>query len=157
MAIKKIMGRSYRTYNIKTSRKQLLTENASKYLFFAWTLNRLKEFLLCQDAERINEQYITKSIHKTELLKGIKEPDRLVDKWLNDMDFIGLIKIVFDPRINQTLIYITEKGLEEYKNQTYHVLAANLLEAEESRKLSRAAIILSIISIAIVIVTSIFI
>ena len=78
------MARPYRFYNIKTSRKELLIENASKYLFFAWTLNRLKEFLLCQDAKRINEGYITHSIHKTELLKGFKEPDKLVDKCYAD-------------------------------------------------------------------------
>ncbi len=141
------MARPYRIYNIKTSRKELRTENASKYLFFAWTLNRLKEFLLCHDAVRINEGYITKSIHKTELLKGIKEPDNLVNKWLIDMEFIGLIKAVFDPNIKQTLIYITEKGIEEYKKQTYHVLAANLLEAQESRRLSRIAIIIAVISV----------
>ena len=74
------MGRPYRTYNIKTSRKKIIEENASKYLFFAWTLNRLKEFLLCRDVNRINDGYIRKSIHKTELLKGIKESERLVDK-----------------------------------------------------------------------------
>lgn len=141
------MARPYRIYNIKTSRKELRTENASKYLFFAWTLNRLKEFLLCHDAVRINEEYITKSIHKTELLKGIKEPDNLVNKWLIDMEFVGLIKVVFDPNIKQTLIYITEKGIEEYKKQTYHVLAANLLEAQESRRLSRIAIIIAVISV----------
>jgi len=141
------MARPYKIYSIKTSRKELRTENASKYLFFAWTLNRLKEFLLCNDAVRINEGYITKSIHKTELLKGIKKPDNLVNKWLIDMEFIGLIKVVFDPNIKQTLIYITEKGIEEYKKQTYHVLAANLLEAQESRRLSRITIIIAVISV----------
>lgn len=152
------MGVPYRTYNIKTSRKVLIEENASKYLFFAWTLNRLKEFLLCQDANRINDGYITRSIHKTELLKGLKEPDRLVEKWLVDMDFIGLIRIVYDPNIKQTVIYITEKGIEAYKAQTYHTIAANLLEAEESRKLARrafyaacASVVLSIIAICITI------
>ena len=145
------MARPYRLYNIKTSRKELLKENASKYLFFAWTLNRLKEFLLCQDAKRVNEGYITKSIHKTELLKGLKEPDKLVDKWLADMEFIGLIRGVYDPQIKQFLIYITEKGIEEYKNQTYHVLAANLLEAQESRRLSRIAIIIAVVSVIVAI------
>ncbi len=145
------MAIPYRFYNIKTSRKKLLEENASKYLFFAWTLNRLKEFLLCQDAKRVNEGYITKSIHKTELLKGLKEPDKLVDKWLADMEFIGLIRGVYDPQIKQFLIYITEKGIEEYKNQTYHVLAANLLEAQESRRLSRIAIIIAVVSVIVAI------
>lgn len=149
------MGRPYRVYNIKTSRKKLLEENASKYLFFAWTLNRLKEFLLCEDAVRINEAYITKSIHKTELLKEIKEPERLVEKWLVDMEFIGLIKVEPDPRIGQVLIYITEKGLEAYKEQTYHVLAANLLEAQESRRLSRIAIYIAVAAIVVAIVTGI--
>ena len=145
------MAIPYRFYNIKTGRKKLLEENASKYLFFAWTLNRLKEFLLCQDAKRVNEGYITKSIHKTELLKGLKEPDKLVDKWLADMEFIGLIRGVYDPQIKQFLIYITEKGIEEYKNQTYHVLAANLLEAQESRRLSRIAIIIAVVSVIVAI------
>lgn len=147
------MGVPYRTYNIKTSRKELLEENASKYLFFAWTLNRLKEFLLCHDAKRINEGYITKSIHKTTLLEGVKESDKLIEKWLVDMKFIGLIRIEYDPTIKQTLIYPTEKGVEEYKNQTYHVLAANLLEAQECRRLSKNAIIIAILSIFVAIAT----
>lgn len=150
------MARPYRLYNIKTSRKELLKENASKYLFFAWTLNRLKEFLLCQDAKRVNEGYITKSIHKTELLKGFKEPDKLVDKWLVDMEFMGLIRGEYDSQIDQHLIYITEKGIEEYKNQTYHVLAANLLEAQESRRLSRIAIVIAIIAVVVAIGVGIF-
>ena len=147
------MARPYRTYNIRTSRKALLEENASKYLFFAWTLNRLKEFLLCKDATRINEGYITKSIHKTELLKGLKEASEKVDRWLVDMEFIGLIKIEFNPQTKQTLISITEKGIEEYKNQTYHVLAANLLEAQESRRLSKIAVTIAVISIIVSILT----
>lgn len=147
------MGVPYRTYNIKTSRKELLEENASKYLFFAWTLNRLKEFLLCHDAKRINEGYITKSIHKTTLLEGVKESDKLIEKWLVDMKFIGLIRIEYDPTIKQTLIYLTKKGLMEYMNQTYHVLAANLLEAQECRRLSKIAIIIAILSIFVAIGT----
>ena len=125
------MSKPFIYYNIKTSRKRVIEENASKYLFFAWTLNRLKEFLVCEDAVRINEYYITKSIHKTELLKGIKDPDKLVDKWLVDMEFIGLIKIVFDPKIRQTLIYITE--------------------AQESRRLSKTAIFIAIVSVLVAI------
>ena len=147
------MGVPYRTYKIEKSRKSIIEENASKYLFFAWTLNRLKEFLLCHDAIRVNEGYITKSIYKTTLLKGLKESDKLIEKWLLDMELIGLIKIEHDPAIKQTLIYLTEKGLDEYKNQTYHVLAANLLEAQESRRLSKIAIIIAIVSILIAIVT----
>ena len=147
------MGVPYRTYKIETSRKCIIEENASKYLFFAWTLNRLKEFLLCHDAIRVNEGYITKSIYKTTLLKGLKESDKLIEKWLLDMKLIGLIKIEHAPAIKQTLIYLTEKGLDEYKNQTYHVLAANLLEAQESRRLSKIAIIIAIVSILVAIGT----
>ena len=147
------MGVPYRTYKIETSRKCIIEENASKYLFFAWTLNRLKEFLLCHDAIRVNEGYITKSIYKTTLLKELKESDKLIEKWLLDMKLIGLIKIEHDPAIKQTLIYLTEKGLDEYKNQTYHVLAANLLEAQESRRLSKIAIIIAIVSILVAIGT----
>ena len=147
------MGVPYRTYKLETSRKSIIEENASKYLFFAWTLNRLKEFLLCHDAIRINDGYITKSIYQTTLLKGLKESDKLVEKWLLDMELIGLIKIEYDTTIKQTLIYLTEKGLEEYKNQTYHVLAANLLESQESRRLSKIAIVIAIVSILVAIGT----
>lgn len=145
------MAIPYRIYDIKTSRKEIIEENASKYLFFAWTLNRLKEFLMCMDAERINEDYITKSIHKTELLKGVKESEKLVDKWLVDMALIGLIRIEHIPNIGQTVIYLTEKGLEEYKKQTYHILAANLLEAQESRRLSRIAIFVATTAVVVAI------
>ena len=147
------MGVPYRTYKLEISRKSIIEENASKYLFFAWTLNRLKEFLLCHDAIRINDGYITKSIYQTTLLKGLKESDKLVEKWLLDMELIGLIKIEYDTTIKQTLIYLTEKGLEEYKNQTYHVLAANLLESQESRRLSKIAILIAIVSILVAIGT----
>ena len=149
------MGVPYRTYKLETSRKSIIEENASKYLFFAWTLNRLKEFLLCHDAIRINDGYITKSIYQTTLLKGLKESDKLVEKSLLDMELIGLIKIEYDTTIKQTLIYLTEKGLEEYKNQTYHVLAANLLESQESRRLSKIAIVIAIVSILVAIGTGI--
>ena len=145
------MAIPYRIYDIKTSRREIIEENASKYLFFAWTLNRLKEFLMCMDAKRINEGYITKSIHKTELLKGVKESEKLVDKWLVDMALIGLIRIEHIPNIGQTVIYLTENGLEEYKNQTYHILAANLLEAQESRRLSRIAIFVATTAVVVAI------
>ena len=145
------MAVPYRIYDIKTSRREIIEENASKYLFFAWTLNRLKELLMCMDAERINEGYITKSIHKTELLKGVKESEKLVDKWLVDMALIGLIRIEHLPNIGQTVIYLTEKGLEEYKKQTYHILAANLLEAQESRRLSRIAIFVATTAVVVAI------
>ena len=90
------------------------------------------------------------------MLKGLKEPDKLVDKWLVDMEFIGLIRGEYDPQIDQHLIYITEKGIEEYKNQTYHVLAANLLEAQESRRLSIIAIVIAIIAVVVAIGVGIF-
>ena len=108
---------------------------------------------MCHDAIRINDGYITKSIYQTTLLKGLKESDKLVEKWLLDMELIGLIKIEYDTTIKQTLIYLTEKGLEEYKNQTYHVLAANLLESQESRRLSKIAILIAIVSILVAIGT----
>ena len=74
-----------------------------------------------------------------------------MDKWLVDMEFIGLIKNEYLPDIGQTVIYLTEKGMEEYKKQTYHVLAANLLEAQESRRLSKIAIIIAIVSVFVAI------
>ena len=86
---------------------------------------------------------------------GLKEPDKLVDKWLADMEFIGLIRSEHNLDIGQTLIYITEKGIEEYKKQTYHVLAANLLEAQESRRLSRIAIYIAVIAVIVAIVIGI--
>lgn len=146
-----------RTVNIelKTSRRKLLRQNASKYLFFAWTLDRLVQYHEYHNAERINIGYIDKSIYKTNLLKHSKESEENVNYWLQEMIWMGLIRLENNPVINQELLYITPKGVDAYKNQTYHTIAANLLEANENRKMAKWAVVVATLSIIITIVLSI--
>lgn len=140
-----------RTVNLelKTSRRKVLRQNASKFLFIAWTLDRLVQYLMYNKAERINIGYIDKSIYKSRLLKHCKESEENVNYWIQEMIFIGLIRLETDPVINQELVYLTPKGADAYKSQTYHIIAANLLEASESRRMARWAVIIALVSVAI--------
>jgi len=140
---------------LETSRKKMLRNNTSKFLFFAWTLDRLVQYQNYYGAERINIGYIDKSIYKTNLIKESEKPEDSVNCWLQEMILIGLIKIEVDRERNLELVYITPKGVEAYKSQTYHVISANLLEADETRKLSRIAVGIAILSIIITIVLAI--
>ena len=134
---------------LKTSRKKLLRNNASKFLFFAWTLDRLVQYKAYQGAERINIGYIDSSIFRTNLIEETKESKEDVNYWLQEMIFIGLIKYEPDNVRDIELVHLTQKGLDAYKAQTYHIIAANLLEAQASRNLARWAIWLAAISVII--------
>ncbi len=140
---------------LKTSRHTLLRQNASKYLFLAWTLDRLVQYQVYHKAERINVAYIDKSIYDTGLLRKCKKSKEDVNRWLQDMILMGLIKLEPNQQIDQELVYITEKGIDAYKSQTYHVIAAHLMEANASRKLAKWAVVLAVLSIVITIVLSI--
>jgi hypothetical protein len=49
---------------------------------------------------------------------------------------------------------LTPSGLDAYTKQTYHLEAANLAEAEASRHLAKVAVIISIVTMVITIVSS---
>ena len=144
-------------FDLKSGRKELMRRNASKYLFFAWTLDRLVQYKIYKNAERINIGYIDKSIYDTGLLKRGKESEEDVNRWLQEMILMGLIRLEDDHDIDQELIDILPKGVEAYKNQTYHVIAAQMMEADESRKMARMAVILAVLSIIITIVFSLLV
>lgn len=134
-------------YQLITSRKKLLADNASKYLFFAWTLDRLVQYMMFRGAERINVGFIDQSIYKSNLINESEQPVENVNRWLQEMIFIGLISLEVDNVRDLELVKIKEKGIEAYKAQTYHMIAADLLEAEETRKLSRWAMWLAAASV----------
>ena len=136
-------------FDLKDGRKELMRRNASKYLFFAWTLDRLVQYQIYYKAERINIGYIDKSIYDTGLLKKCKESEEDVNRWLQEMILMGLIRLEDNHEIDQELLYILPKGIEAYKNQTYHVIAAQMMEADESRKMAKLAVVLAVLSIAI--------
>lgn len=134
-------------FQLVTSRKKLLADNASKYLFFAWTLDRLVQYMVFRDAKRINIGYIVESIYTSKLIKKREHPAEDVNRWIQEMIFLGLINCETDEIRDLELVNLKEKGLEAYKAQTYHTIAANLLEAEESRKLARCAMWLAAVSV----------
>lgn len=142
---------------LKTSRRNLLRQNATKYLFYAWSLDRLVQYQVYKKAERVNIAYIDKSIYDTGLLKRSKQSEEDVNRWIQDMILMGLIRVEPNKEIDQELVYITEKGIEAYKSQTYHVIAAHLMEANASRKLAKWAVVLAVLSIIITLVLAIII
>lgn len=151
------MAVPYRTYNIKTSRKEFCKDHTSKYIFFAWSLRRLVEFWVCKDAQCINSGYLTESIQKTDLLKGCDVPKEKVDAWLSEMALLGLIVIGQSPDPQHPFnVRLTEKGVEAYKNQTYQLAATTLINAERSEKLACTAIWVARIGIVLTLVTTVF-
>ena len=100
----------------------------------------------------LNIGYIDKSIYKSNLIKESEQPVECVNRWFQEMIFIGLIEYVTDEVRDLELVYITDKGIEAYKAQTYHIIAANLLEAEASRKLARWAFYIAILSVILAII-----
>jgi len=57
-----------------------------------------------------------------------------VNNALLHMDWIGLISI------DEDIITLEDEGIKAYKDQRYHEIAANLYNAEQTRKLSVIAI-----------------
>lgn len=141
-------------FDLKKGRRELLRRNSTKYLFFAWTLDRLVYYQIYYKAERINIGYIDKYIYDTGLLKKRKESEEDVNRWIQEMILMGLIRLEENIEIDQELLYILPKGIDAYKQQTYHVIAAQMMEANESRRLARWAVGVAVLSIIITIVLS---
>lgn len=50
-------------------------------------------------------------------------------------------------------LFLSDEGREAYKKQTFHIIASNLMEAREARRLSKLAIAVAVISVVIAIVS----
>lgn len=82
----------------------------------------------------------------------IKDTDTnrtIINTVITNMVMIGLLCE------NNGELYITDKGKQAYIDQTYHMEAASLYEAKESRRLALIAIVISVVSILFAVMPSI--
>lgn len=108
--------------------KRIAVENTNDCTM---TFNELKERLL-QDSQ------------VKDILKPFEDPQ--INEWISELSWMGYITRVTE-RTNNSVIQLTQEGLIAYRNQSLQATAANLLAARESRRLSKTAIIIAIISI----------
>ena len=73
----------------------------------------------------------------------------IIDTAISNMVMIGLLCE------NNGQLFITDMGKQAYMDQKYHMTAASLYEAKETRRLSRRAIVISVISIIVAIIVAI--
>lgn len=81
-------------------------------------------------------------------IKRNKENKAIVNTVIGVMLMSGLISE------DNGSLKLTQLGIDTYAKQTYHLEAANLAEAEASRHLARVAVIISIVTMVITIVSS---
>ena len=141
---------------IKTSKKELMQKTIDKYIFFAWTLEWLTHYRFFHDEEVINLKIIEENIYKSGLLKEKEITLNEISQWLQEMQVMKLIRLIKVVDMNKEEIALEKDGYEAYKNQTFQSMAVSLLEARESRKLAKWAVVLAVLSIIISIVIYFF-
>lgn len=140
---------------IESSKKELMQKNVSKYIFFAWTLEWLAIHYFYKDIKDVNLRFIEENIYKSKLLSKKEASPNDISHWLQEMQAMGLIKLVKIVNTDESEINMTEFGYEAYRSQTYNSLATNLMEAQASRKIAKTAVWISVISIIIAIILGI--
>lgn len=128
----------------------------NKYMFICLVLDELAFLKFYEKQDIISSKALYKRIGKMMSYGLQNNPIALLDIWLADMQFMGLIKITISKEYDEILIYqLTEDGIRAYQNQTFHQIYANLLAAKRSRVLAMIAIGLSLISLLIPILKSV--
>jgi len=126
--------------------KRLLRNNCVKYHVITCVLDYL---VICKHSD--GERFVPTANVKDWLdSQGTfdyawKVPYAQIQLWMQEMEFLNLIEF----GRNREKIALTEHGYEAYKSQQYHFAYASLLEAKNSRTLSKIAIFISIIAILI--------
>jgi hypothetical protein len=127
----------------------------AKYLIFSSVIDMLAHKCVEKEVDTGKTHTMTfneirDSLLKDENIAEVIQPytDTQINQWISELSWMGMIVRVSD-RTNNSEISLTAEGYEAYKAQTLHGISANLREARESRRLSKNAIIIAIISICI--------
>ena len=133
----------------------------AKYLIFATVLDMLAHILVEEQMGLHNSHTLTTyeirdKLHNDKQLSAIIKPYPVeqINEWISELSWMGLIQRVSE-RTENSVISLTKEGLVAYQNQSLHQVAASLLEARESRHLSKVAIVIAIISILVTAIVTI--
>lgn len=145
------------------SKKKLDCESyEAKYVIFATVIDMLAHKTVGmimgeEKAYTMTFNEIREGLFKNELVSNLLEPyeDYQINQWISELSWLSIITRVSE-RKNNSVIQLTGEGLNAYKSQVFHSIAANLLEARESRRMSKVAIIIAIISCGLTTLFAIF-
>ena len=133
----------------------------AKYLIFATVLDMLAHILVeeqigLQQSHTLTTYEIRDRLRNDKHLSKVIKPyaDKQINEWISELSWMGLIQRVSE-RTENSVISLTKEGLVAYQNQSLHQVAASLLEARESRHLSKVAIVIAIISILVTAIVTI--
>lgn len=82
-------------------------------------------------------------------IRDTRKKRAIIDTAISNMVMIGLLCE------NNGQLFITDMGKQAYMDQKYHMTVASLYEAKETRRLSRRAIVISVISLIVAIIVAI--
>ena len=82
-------------------------------------------------------------------IRDAREKRTIIDTAISNMVMIGLLCV------NNGQLFITDMGKQAYMDQKYHMTVTSLYEAKEIRRLSRRAIVISVISLIVAIIVAI--
>lgn len=123
----------------------LIMYNQIRYKTYCIILDQLCYNNSLTRVEEINRTVIENYIFK--LIKRNKRNEAIVNTAIGSMLMSGLISE------HNNNFKLTPIGINAYREQTYHLIVANLTEAKASRIISEVAIIISLVSISITIVS----
>jgi hypothetical protein len=127
------------------SNDKLLKYNQIRYKIYCMILD-----LLCFSNSLENKTEISRTKIENFIFASIKrnkDNEAIVYTTIGSMLMSGLISEIND---NLKLMPL---GIKAYREQTYHLVAANLVEAKASRNLSKIAVAISIITMFLTIIS----
>lgn len=137
--------------------KELRTFNSVKYYVMSLVLDILVRRMVINRITNANEV----EIPFKELMQEIWKDSTYDMEWkisvarveliVVEMSWMNLIENTGDTSKNPN-IKLTDQGFAAYKDQRFHLIAANLMEAKESRNLSIIALIISIFTLFVTVI-----
>lgn len=125
------------------SNKAFLANNKIKYTTICCVLDYFCTIEGVTCPASISRQKLEDLIFQKTTIKDKLRNRQQVDSTIISMVIMGLIQ-----RDTATdMIYLGDEGRKAYINQTYHIVAADLYEAAESRRVANWALIIAVISL----------
>ena len=126
-----------------------LSDFLDKYMFICIVLEILVEQKYYFKEDSISLGFLHKRIRERINLSLYRRSVALSEKWVKDMEILGLIEITpyQEEHKNLFMIRMTGEGKAAYDKQTFQQIYSNLLSAKQSRVLSYIALIVSLLSL----------
>lgn len=136
------------TYNMKKKAEL----NYDRYNFFSMILEHLANAKMRNGEELFTQKNIVDFYLQTPQ-NAFKAQENFVRHWLGEMYTMGLLEWGAIDDDENVYVRITAEGLQAYKDQRFHSIAASLCEAAEAKRLTRWTMAIAIISAVLSIIS----